>query len=222
MRILATADIYGNQAIYRWLSETVEETRPTAVVLAGDVLEELPGHLSIEDAQDADTVEVLAILGEIDVPIFFIMGNDDMVELNPVKTSVQSIHGRRIAMGDYNFVGYQYSLPFMGGIHEKPEEKIHLDLKKLADLVDQRTVLATHSPAYGILDVGIMDVHAGSTSILNLVKSREPVAHILGHIHSAFGRQGRHFNVAADGRKRAVLIDLIEMTHEVIVGQARS
>jgi Icc-related predicted phosphoesterase len=96
----------------------------------------------------------------------------------------------------------------MGGLFEKPEEEIRNDLLHLFPLVDSKTVLVSHSPAHGVLDLGIMDVHAGSESILNLVQSRSVHAHIHGHIHRSFGRSGRHFNVAAGGRRRAMVIDL--------------
>jgi len=104
----------------------------------------------------------------------------------------------------------------MGGIHEKPEERIRSDLLELAPLVDEKTVFVTHSPAFGILDVGLLDRHAGSRAILDVVTGRGPVAHIHGHIHGQFGRSGKHFNVAAAGRQRAVLIDLSTMGHQVL------
>ena len=106
-----------------------------------------------------------------------------------------------------NLVGYQYSLPFMGGVFEKREEQIAADLLDLCEMVDSKTVLVSHSPQ-GVLDEGLMDLHAGSQSILNLVRDRDIHAHIHGHIHRRFGRSGRHFNVAAGSCRRAMLIDL--------------
>jgi Icc-related predicted phosphoesterase len=79
-----------------------------------------------------------------------------------------------------------------------------------------RTVLVTHGPSYGVLDTGILDKSAGSKSLADLIERRPPRAHVHGHIHSQFGRLGRHFNVASGGEKRAVLIDLDSMKHEVV------
>jgi Icc-related predicted phosphoesterase len=107
----------------------------------------------------------------------------------------------------------------MGGINEKPENEIQKDLDKLADLVDQTTVLATHGPACGARDRVTIGGHAGSTSLRDLVDRRPPRIHIHGHIHYWFGREGRHFNVASAGRKRAMLIDLTTLQHEVIDDQ---
>jgi Icc-related predicted phosphoesterase len=96
----------------------------------------------------------------------------------------------------------------MGGVNEKREEAIGDDLMKLRSLVDTRTVFVTHSPAHGVLDTGIQDIPAGSRSIQELIRDCDVRAHIHGHIHSCFGRSGRHFNVASGGQCRAMVIDL--------------
>jgi len=44
-------------------------------------------------------------------------------------------------------------------------------------------------------------------------------AHIHGHIHRCFGREGCHFNVAAAGQLRGMVIDLATLKHEVIGGK---
>lgn len=127
-----------------------------------------------------------------------------------------SLHGRRVDLGDYNFVGYQYSLPFMGGHFEKEEPGIAADVGRLAPLKDRRTVLVTHNPAQGLLDIGVLGWSAGSTSILQVVRERDVLAHIHGHIHACFGRSGRHFNVAAAGSCRGMWIDLGSLEHRVL------
>ena len=93
----------------------------------------------------------------------------------------------------FNFVGYQYSLPFMGGIYEKPEEEIAKDLAVLESLMDSKTVFITHSPAKGVLDRGILGALVGSTSILSIVNNRSIWAHVHGHCHGSFGREGKEF-----------------------------
>jgi Icc-related predicted phosphoesterase len=112
-----------------------------------------------------------------------------------------------VELAKANFVGYQYSLPFMGGVYEKPEDEIRTDLGQLEGLVDSETVLVTHNPAYGMLDLGVLDIHAGSLSIMDLVRTRKVRVHVHGHIHQCFGRVDRHLNVASGGRFRAMVID---------------
>jgi len=42
------------------------------------------------------------------------------------------------------------------------------------------------------------------------------LAHIHGHSHAGFGRNGKHFNVASAGRQRAMVLDTETMKHEVL------
>ena len=104
----------------------------------------------------------------------------------------------------------------MGGIYEKSEESIGHDLANLKDIVDERTIFVTHAPAQGVLDTTMLGTHAGSSSILEFVNRLGLRAHIHGHIHEWFGRQGRHFNVATIPSERAMLIDVDGMTHQVV------
>ena len=146
------------------------------------------------------------------------MGNDDWVELKPPNDSIRSIHGHRIDLGPYNFVGYQHTLPFMGGVNEKSEEDIAADLRKLRSLFDPNTIFVSHSPAHGILDTGILGDSVGSVSIREMLRDTPFLAHVHGHIHESFGREGRHFNVAAGHNRRAVTLDLSTLEHKVLSG----
>lgn len=216
MKILACADIHGQHETYAWLARCAGWADCAALVLAGDLLGCPDGHATVEDAQRADAAAIAAILREIDLPVLYIMGNDDLVEFEPGAGRMQPLHGRRLDIGRYNFVGYRYSLPFIGEATEKPEDDIARDLIAIRDLVDENTVLVTHSPAFGILDVGILGLHAGSTSLRDLVENRRPRVHVHGHVHSQFGRDGRHFNVAAERHRRAVRIDLETLEAETL------
>jgi hypothetical protein len=51
------------------------------VVLAGDLLHGGGDDLSVEAAQRRGADEVIEILRELDRPLLYIMGNDDMIEL---------------------------------------------------------------------------------------------------------------------------------------------
>jgi len=70
---------------------------------------------------------------------------------------------------------------------------------------------------------GNLDPRAGplkiSSRALRALLDIHPLrAHIHGHSHSAFGRDGNHFNVASARSKRAMLIDLATFEHEVLMG----
>jgi Icc-related predicted phosphoesterase len=216
MKILAAADIHGNHRFYQLILEAAQLSKAQAIVLAGDLLGYPPAFDDVEDAQRADAKDILCQLETSSVPVFYIMGNDDLVELGPGLGLVRSIHGTRIDLGQYNFVGYQFSLPFMAGIHEKTDEDIGRDLDAMAPLANSHTVFVTHCPAKGFLDLTMLNMHAGSASVLDFVEKTGVRAHIHGHIHSGFGRAGRHFNVAALPNAKAMLIDIDRMTHQAL------
>ena len=216
MRILATADIHGDAAVLAWLVRAVAATGVDALVLAGDLLACPRRYDDVREGHAADAARTVAVLEQVRVPVLFVMGNDDMASLQPESARIRTLHGVRVECSGYGFVGYPYTLPFMGGEFERPEDEIARDLAELEDLVDSRTVLVTHGPAYGHLDVGVLDEHSGSRSLLELVERKRPRAHIHGHIHREFGRDGVHFNVAAAMRRRAVLLDLDRLEHTVV------
>jgi Icc-related predicted phosphoesterase len=216
MKMLASADLHGKRPVYEWLARTALEHHVEAVVLGGDLLGCPDGFATPEDAQRHDARFLSEFLAGIGLPILYIMGNDDLVELNSGSERVQSIHGRRVQSGLYNFVGYQYSLPFMGGTFEKSEESIRVDLADLDGLLDNDTIFVSHSPALGILDPGLGETRIGSRALREFLQQEPFRAHIHGHSHSGFGRQGLHFNVASAGRERAMILNLATMEHQII------
>ncbi len=210
MRILAAADIHGALGVYAWLAQLVEKHQPDLLVLPGDLFAGFR-----EDGQRQQAQKIIALLQRVPVPVLYLMGNDDFVALDYEDERIRAIHGRRVEIGGYNFVGYQYSLPFVGGIFEKPENEIERDVRSLEELLDERTVFVTHSPVFGILDRVYGGQHVGSRSLAALLEHKPFLAHLHGHIHEDFGRDGKHFNVAAAAQRRAVLIELPSLEHRV-------
>ena len=49
-----------------------------------------------------------------------------------------------------------------------------------------------------------------------MIDVRNVLAHIHGHVHGAPGYEGRHFNVAAAAKRRAMLIELPSLAAETI------
>jgi Icc-related predicted phosphoesterase len=218
MRVLAIADLHGSHDVCKWFVRRAGELAVDAIVLAGDIL----GFSDeVEDPEqdqkiDADCLE--RDLLDADVPVLYILGNDDLIEFRPPHENFVPLHNCRIDMGRFNFVGYRYSLPWMGGIGEKPEDEILDDLESLAAYLDSGTVLVTHSPAHGILDPGFGTKKIGSRSLKKLIEDHPIRAHVHGHSHGGFGRDGVHFSVASALHRRSILIDLETLEHEVITG----
>lgn len=216
MKVLASADVHGRLAVYEWLLTTARDHDVEAILLAGDLLGCPDGFDTPEDAQRHDAQTLTDLLEAARVPVLYIMGNDDLVELDSRSTRVQSIHSRRVTIGAFNFLGYQYSLPFMGGVFEKPEDGIETDLAALTSLVDSHTVFVSHSPALGILDPGFAESRIGSGSLLRFLEKTPFLVHVHGHSHAGFGRWEKHFNVASAGQTRAMIVNLGTMQHEVV------
>jgi Icc-related predicted phosphoesterase len=216
MKILASADIHGDWSVYEWLLDVAADQYIDAIVLAGDLLGCPDGFDTPEDAQRHESEWVNGLLAQSVCPVLYIMGNDDLIELDSSSEYVESIQGRRVDLGNFSFVGYQYSLPFMGGTFEKPDNEIEADLVAIKPLISSNTVVVTHSPAFGILDPGFVGARIGSKSIQYMLESTQFLAHVHGHSHAGFGRCGQHFNVASACRQRAVIIDLVTMKHDSV------
>lgn len=146
MRILASADVHGSRPVWDWLLRVAREREVEAIVLAGDLFGCLDGFDTPEEAQRHEGSQLADLLEGAGRPVLYIMGNDDLVELDAGSDRVQSIHARSANCGRFTFVGYQYSLPFMGGTFEKPEGDIRLDLARLPARLGPETVFVSHSP----------------------------------------------------------------------------
>jgi Icc-related predicted phosphoesterase len=147
VRVIAAADIHGVCAVYDWLAE---QTRNVAdvLVLAGDLLAS-----DVEAQQQEQAKRIVGVLNKVSAPVLYIMGNDDNVGLDYEDTLIKPIHGRRVQLGEFNFVGYQYTPPFVGDEFVKSDEEIAKDLELVKPILDERTVFVTHAPAWGHLDL---------------------------------------------------------------------
>jgi Icc-related predicted phosphoesterase len=105
------------------------------------------------------------------------------------------------------FVGYQYTNPYVGGPFEKVEREQEADMLALERLLDRDSVLITHGPPVGILDLVDDGQHVGSMALRRLVDRRPPRLHLFGHIHQAFGIEGRNVNGAYPLSRKFIAVD---------------
>jgi uncharacterized protein len=211
MRILAIADIHGVMSVYEWLVVLAEEHQIDLLLIAGDLF---AGDW--EDGQREQARQIIPVLKRVAAACFYIMGNDDNIALDYEDEQIRPLHGRRLSHGTYNLVGYQYTPPFVGNVFVKSEEQIDEDLQSIEPLLEKLTILVTHAPAYGFLDRSYGGEHVGSRALGALLHRRPVLMHVHGHIHGDFGRHENHFNVAAAGQRRAVVIDLPSLNHQVL------
>ncbi len=209
MRILAAADIHGVTSVYEWLL-ALTRVGVDALVLAGDLLAS-----DFEAEQRKTARQIVTLLKTASVPVLYIMGNDDNVSLEYEDAKVIPIHGKRIGVNEYHFVGYQFTPPFVGDRFVKPNSEIALDLQAIETLLDDNTVFVTHTPAWSYLDRSFGE-STGSRAVAALLQRKHVLAHIHGHIHHRFGHEGNHFNVACAGMCRAMLIELPSLAHSVV------
>lgn len=102
MRVLAAADIHGALSVYQWLVARAHSA--DALVLAGDLF-----GADFDEGQRKQSQDIAGILHDSAVPVLYIMGNDDNVPLDCEDELIKPLHGGRVGIGDYNFVGYQYT-----------------------------------------------------------------------------------------------------------------
>jgi hypothetical protein len=78
----------------------------------------------------------------------------------------------------------------------KSETEIEADLQSLEPLLQKDDLFITHAPAYGAVDAIYEREHVGCRALAALLARKPVLAHIHGHVHNGFGREGNHFNVA--------------------------
>jgi Icc-related predicted phosphoesterase len=65
-------------------------------------------------------------------------------------------------------------------------------IKRHWDLIPSDTnILITHGPVFGILDATTRGEHTGCKDLLERVEIIKPTIHICGHIHEAYGQEGK-------------------------------
>lgn len=137
--------------------------------------------------------QICGLLKMIDIPVYMLIGNDDYILQDDWDKilkdyGILDLNLRTYALGKLKVVGFQYVLPTPWNTNnELPENELAKRLRSIEDQVDRKTILITHGPPKGVLDRVANGLCAGSESIYKLVKEKQPLFHIFGHIHEAFG-----------------------------------
>ncbi|MBL7187917.1 MAG: metallophosphoesterase [Phycisphaerae bacterium] len=137
--------------------------------------------------------QICELLRAIDVPVYMLIGNDDHIvdeDWDGILDDygILNLNSRTHMLGELKVTGFQYVPPTPWNTNnERPESELSQKLDNIRGQVDTDTVLVTHGPPMGTLDVVTSGLHVGSESVLQLVKDKQPVFHVFGHIHEAFG-----------------------------------
>lgn len=224
MKILFSSDLHGMESAYRRFSHHLKDY--DFGVLSGDMQEDflpdgevirLTGQSYLEKSSagspDADAVlmkalelralELAAILDESQKPIFFVLGNHDIVPWPDIKF-IQNIHMKRVDLGEYNLVGYRWTRI------ERPTESINSDIKQLTSQIDKNTILVTHSPPFGFLDG---EERYGLRALRRLPT---PWLHLFGHVHNSYGQMAHRINGAWPDLRKFFEIDVENRSYKLI------
>lgn len=182
MKFLVTSDLHGNfQRIEQLLSQIHLHT-PDIIVISGD----LTHYGSVSDVTD-----ILNKLSTLSIPIFFVPGNLDPLDLQD-QVKVQhtiNLHCKRVEVNTYTFIGIGGSLytPFNTRF-ELSENEIQTLLYGVFNKLSatSRYILVSHTPPYNTqLDVTSSGYHVGSKALRDFIIATHPILVICGHIHEA-------------------------------------
>jgi len=156
MMILAIADIHGSQYRLNILLDNIEKFSPDLVVVCGDITQFGPGEVATNFLEQI-TVDTFAIPGNIDTP--------DVAEAIE-KSKATNIVSKKVEKNNISFVGVSES-----------------DISLIENRLDEKSVLVTHTPPYGLQDKVFIGMHAGNKNLRKLVDRYKPRLVLCGHIH---------------------------------------
>jgi uncharacterized protein len=181
MKILAVADLHGEEKAYVRMKKMVAKYEPELIISAGD-------HTWF----GKDERKFLKLM-DFGIPVLLLPGNHEVPEATKrlIKTMkhIVWIHRGVYKKGEVIFLGCGEG-GFCCGNSDFENVKHHFSdtIKKHKG----KTVLITHEPPY---DTGADEVmpgsHVGSKSLRDFIKEHQPNLHVCGHIHEASGAVSR-------------------------------
>lgn len=182
MKFLVTSDLHGNFQRIEQLLTQIHLHTPDIIVISGD----LTHYGSVSDVTD-----ILNKLSTLSIPIFFVPGNLDPLDLQD-QVKVQhtiNLHCKRVEANAYTFIGIGGSLytPFNTRF-ELSENEIQTLLYGVFNKLSatSRYILVSHTPPYNTqLDVTSSGYHVGSKALRDFIIATHPILVICGHIHEA-------------------------------------
>ncbi len=172
MKIVAIADIHGNDNVIYLIQELQGMIDFDAVVIAGDITDFGPAEFARE-LINALPGKVLAIPGNCDPPEVI-----DEIE----KSHGINIHMKTALVNGYRFVG-------LGGVNSGFSMGIKFTDDFAMNLLGncRNCIFVTHQPPYGFLDEVMGGKHIGSMGIRKAIDLGEPPLVISGHVHEGRG-----------------------------------
>jgi hypothetical protein len=201
MKAIALSDVHGRIEILQKIIKLIHNEGVELALVAGD-LTNYGGRKQAGEALAAlEGLEVMAIPGNLDTQEVL-----DFLEEKNV-----SLHKKKRMAGKLAFAGFGGGLLGHCGEMLSSEGEIEKGLQGLLGN-GKNTVLLTHLPPFGTsLDQSTGGAHIGSSAVMRAIAKKQPLLHICGHCHEAFGKQKiggtTSANVGAVKDGRAAIID---------------
>ena len=199
MKLLAVADIHGSQYRLNLILKNIERFSPDLVVICGDITQFGPAETA-KNFLDQIPIDTLALKGNIDTAD---------VDRGIDESKATKIEMKRVLKKGIAFVGINGMDP--NQLNNIKENK----------LLDEKSVLVTHEPPYGLQDKIFLGKHGGIKELRELVDKYSPRLVLCGHIHEnpGFTKEGNTtiVNCSMGKRGEGALIDINEdLTIEMI------
>ena len=167
-------DVHGRMDRLQQVLDALEEEKPQAYLLVGD--------LAAEGSLHGSGREVLAAVAATGKPVVYVPGNHDLPDLDG-RPHARNADGRRVEVAGVGVWGIGGSGPARFGFpYEWGEERIRRLPRERAD------VLLAHCPPKGCAADRTASGHAaGSQAIRELLESGDLRLCLCGHIHEAAG-----------------------------------
>lgn len=176
MRVYAVSDIHGRRARIAQIRKNIEEHKPDALVVAGDITHYW-GHRGVVARLNEMGLPVLAVRGNSDLPIV-----DRLLGAMP---GTRSLHLTEAVVNGVSFIGVSGAVPVPFRTRLRWFERPVLD--RIVPLVQGHCVLVAHPPPWGTLDEVLGRFHAGCRGLHRIVLEQQPRMLICGHIHERSG-----------------------------------
>jgi len=197
VRILAVADVHGSARAAKMIRAHLANYKPDVFVAAGDLTNFGP-VMYAEELLHGLAVPTLAVPGNCDPPE--ILKTFDRLAVN--------LHARRTVTAEHTFVGIGGANPTPFGT---PFELSEPDIENtLRQVMEPRSILVSHAPPNGYVDVVHSGAHVGSTAIRTVIEEFEPRLVLCGHIHEGRG-------IAHHGRTTIVNVGPAMEGHSALV-----
>ncbi|MEM0343673.1 MAG: metallophosphoesterase [Thermoplasmata archaeon] len=175
IHMLVCSDLHSSENALEMISKLARSGEFDLVVVCGDFTTVGTTEYVKRFLKGTGEVMVLAVPGNCDLP--------ETVEV--LEKAHASVHNRRTQFGGWDFYGFGGGVTTSSGMpFENDERLIEESLRKVAV---PGGVMVTHTPPYGMNDLGRAGNHGGSEGILRVVKEFKPRLVLSGHMHESQG-----------------------------------